>query len=71
MADARIPDELFDELTPVLPAEKSVGRRGGRLAVPHRIVAKVIWFVLVTGCRWEDVPLELGCLGRIAHRRLR
>jgi len=32
---------------------------------------KVIWFVLVTGCRWEDVPRELGCSGRTAHRRLR
>jgi transposase len=32
---------------------------------------KVIWFVLVTGCRWEDIPPELGCSGRTAHRRLR
>ena len=32
---------------------------------------KVIWFVLATGCRWEDVPGELGCSGRTAHRRLR
>jgi transposase len=31
---------------------------------------KVIWFVLSTGCRWEDVPQELGCSGRTAHRRL-
>lgn len=30
----------------------------------------MIWFVLVTGCRWQDVPLELGCSGRTAHRRL-
>jgi transposase len=28
--------------------------------------------VLATGgCRWEDVPAELGCSGRTAHRRLR
>jgi transposase len=32
---------------------------------------KVIWFVLTTGCRWEDVPSEMGCSGRTAHRRLR
>jgi len=31
----------------------------------------VIWFVLTTGARWEGVPLELGCSGRTAHRRLR
>lgn len=70
MADARMPDEFFDELSPLLPAEKPVGRRGGRPPIPHRTVVKVIWFVLVTGCRWEDVPLELGCSGRTAHRRL-
>jgi transposase len=39
--------------------------------VPHRITLKVIWFVLVSGCRWEDVPLEMGCSGRTAQRRLR
>jgi len=35
------------------------------------VVIKVLWCVLVTGCRWEDVPLELGCSGHTAHRRLR
>jgi transposase len=30
----------------------------------------VIWFVLTTGNRWEDVPPGLGCSGRTAHRRL-
>ena len=49
MADARMPGEFFDELSPFLPAEKPVGRRGGRPRIPHRIVVKVIWFVLVTG----------------------
>ena len=65
-----MPDEFFDELSPLFPAEKPVRRRGVRPPIPHRIVVKVIWFVLVTGCRWEDVPLELGCSGRTAHRRL-
>lgn len=31
----------------------------------------MIWFVLTTGARWEDVPAELGCSGRTAHCRLR
>ena len=31
----------------------------------------VIWFVLATGNRWADVPGEIGCSGRRAHRRLR
>ena len=33
-------------------------------------VLKVIWFVLVTGCRWKDVPRELGCCGETARTRL-
>jgi len=69
--DARMPDEFFDEVKPLLPPEVLPGPQGGRPAIMHRIVLKVIWFVLVTGCRWEDVPLELGCSGRTAHRRLR
>jgi len=30
----------------------------------------VLWLVLATGCRWEDVPPEMGCSGRTAHRFL-
>jgi transposase len=70
MADARMPDGFFEELELVLPAEKPVGRRGGRPRIPNRFVMKVIRFVLVTGCRSADVPLGLACSGRTAHRRL-
>jgi len=44
---------------------------GGRPRVGHRTEIRVIRFVLTTGARWEDVPEELGCSGRTAHRRLR
>ena len=71
MASARMPDEFFCELEPHLPPEQPVGPRGGRPRILHRVVMKVIWFVLTTGCRWEDVPKEMGCSGRTAHRRLR
>ena len=71
MAKAQMPDAFFDELEPHLPPEQPVGPSGGRPPIVHRVVMKVIWFVLVTGCRWEDVPPELGCSGRTAHRRLR
>lgn len=70
MAEARMPEEFLEEVMPYLPPEKEVGPRGGRPPVAHAIVLKVLWFVLVTGCRWEDVPLELGCSGRTAQRRL-
>jgi transposase len=71
MADARLPDDFYDLVSHHLPPEQPVGPRGGRPRVPHRIALKVIWFVLVSGCRWQDVPPEMGCSGRTAHRRLR
>ena len=55
LVDAWMADEFFDEVAPFLPAEKPVGKRGGRLSSPHRIVVTMIWFVLVTGCRWDRV----------------
>jgi len=36
----------------------------------YHIVLKVVWFVLVTGCRWKDVPQEMGCCGETARTRL-
>jgi transposase len=66
-----MPDGFYDIVEHHLPPENPVGKQGGRPPVAHRIVMRVIWFVLATGNRWEDVPLELGCSGRTAHRRLR
>src|SRR3954470_13931504 len=71
MAAAHMPEEFFDLVAHHLPPEQPGGPRGGRPRVAHRIVVRVLWFVLTTGARWEDVPAELGCSGRTAHRRLR
>ena len=71
MATARMPDEFYDILAHHLPPEQPVGPQGGRPRVGHRSVMPVIWFVLATGSRREDVPAELGGSGRTAHRRLR
>lgn len=71
MAHAHLPDDFYDLVAHHLPPEQPVGPHGGRPRIGHRTALKVIWFVLVSGCRWEDVPLELGCSGRTAHRRLR
>ena len=71
MASAHMPEEFFDAVAHHLPPEQPVGPKGGRPRVGHRVVVRVIWFVLTTGARWEDVPAELGCSGRTAHRRLR
>ena len=71
MATAHMPTEFYDLVAHHLPPEQPVGVRGGRPRVPHRVVLRILWFVLATGARWEDVPAELGCSGRTAHRRLR
>jgi transposase len=71
MATAHMPDEFFDLVAHHLPPEQPAGPTGGRPRVGHRVAVRVIWFVPATGCRWEDVPRELGCPGRTAHRRLR
>jgi transposase len=70
MASSRMPDEFFDLVSHHLPPEPIVGPKGGRPPIPHRTVLRVIWYVLASGCRWEDVPPEMGCSGRTAHRRL-
>ena len=70
MATSHMPDEFFDAVAHHLPAEPPVGPKGGRPRVGHRTALRVIWFVLTAGIRWEDVPQELGCSGRTAHRRL-
>lgn len=70
MADARMPERFYDLARPMLPVEKEPGPQGGRRPVRHYSVLKVIWFVLVTGCRWKDVPQEMGCCGETARTRL-
>src|SRR5262245_29131892 len=71
MAQARMPDAFFDLAAHHLPPEQPVGPVGGRPCIGHRVVLNVLWFVLATGCRWEDVPPELGCSGMSADRCLR
>src|SRR3984957_21351593 len=71
MANGGLPDGFYDLVSHHLPPEMPIGFKGGRPRIMHQFVLKVIWFVLVSGCRWEDVPSEMGCSGRTAHRRLR
>ena len=71
MATAHMPDEFFDIVAHHLPPEQPVGPQGGRPRVGHRVVIRVLWFVLTAGCRWEEVPAGTRLLRRTAHRRLR
>ena len=71
MARNAIPDELTEMIIEQLPPLPPQSRAGGRPPVPHAIVLKLIWHVLATGCRWSDVPKELGCCGETARTRVR
>jgi transposase len=69
--NARMPEEFYELAVVHLPEESVPGAAGGRRRIEHYTVLKVIWFVLVTGCRWKDVPRELGCCGETARMRLK
>jgi transposase len=70
MAASRMPDAFFDLAAHHLPPERIADPSGGRPPIDNRSIVRALWFVLATGCRWEDVPAELGCSGRSAHRFL-
>ena len=59
--DARISQEFFEMAVIHLPKQNSPGSKGRRPWIDHYVVLKIIWFVEVTGCRWKDVPKEMGC----------
>jgi transposase len=70
MASSVIPEGFVEIVAPLLPADKPVGPTGGRPRVLNLVVLRVIWYVLTTGIRWQDVLHDMGCSGRTAHRRL-
>ena len=71
MATGWMPAEFWEVARPLLPEDKPVGASGGRPRVGNAVALRVIWYVLTTGIRWEDVLQAMGCSGRTAHRRLR
>jgi len=71
MSHASLPEELWEEIEPLLPPDEASGHQGGRPRVLNKIVMRGIFFVLCTGIRWEDLPEEIGCSGMTCWRRLR
>jgi transposase len=71
MASGFMPAGFWDVVKPFLPEDSPVGVKGGRPRVLNEVVLPVIWYVLTTGIRWQDVLASMGCSGRTAHRRLR
>ena len=62
-----IPDDLWNEIKNILPAEKPEDTIG-RPIVPYRKVFDGIVFVLRTGCQWKMLPKVYGS-GSTCHRR--
>src|ERR1700683_4437814 len=71
MASGFMPAGFWEVVKPVVPEDQPVGAKGGRPRVLNEVVLPVIWYVLTTGIRWQDVLASMGCSGRTAHRRLR
>src|SRR6185437_4794250 len=63
----RIPDQLWNEISLILPSEKP-NNAIGRPAIPFRKVLDGILYILRTGCQWKMLPKEYGS-GSTCHRR--
>ena len=70
--DRLIADRLWELIEPLIPPRPPAKGPGGRPRIDDRAALEGILFVLHTGCRWRDLPLQLGCgSGHTAWRRLR
>jgi transposase len=63
----KISDELWDNISNLLPNEKP-RYTVGRPIIPFRKVMDGILYVLRTGCQWKMLPKEFGS-GSTCHRR--
>jgi transposase len=67
-----VEDRLWELIEPLLPPRPVPKGPGGRPRVDERAALEGILFVLHTGCRWRDLPLQLGYGSEhTAWRRLR
>lgn len=71
MARSELPEDFWREIEPLLPPDEPPGDTGGRPRVPNRQAMRGIFFILLTGIRWEYLPREFGCSGMTCWRRLK
>ena len=55
----RISDELWKQIEPLLPPEPSVPKSDGP-RMDNRKAMEAMFYVLHTGCKWKELPLDLG-----------
>ena len=70
MAKPLLPDELWNEIEPLLPLKRP-GPKGGRPRVSDRECLVGIIFVLKTGVPWRFLPAELCSSPVTCWRRLK
>jgi transposase len=58
MAKDLLPDELWQEIEPLLPPRPPPSSKGGRPPVGDRDALRGILFVLKTGIAWQALPRE-------------
>lgn len=66
----RMPDELWENMKPLIPQRKNTHRfGGGRPRRSDRDCLDGIFFVLRTGCQWKALSATGICPGSTAHDR--
>ena len=66
----RVPDELWEQMGPLLPVHANTHRfGGGRPRRADRLCADAIFFVLRTGCQWKALDATRFVPGSTAHDR--
>ena len=58
MAKEVLPDELWQEIEPLLPPRPPPSPKGGRPPVDDRDALRGVLFVLKTGIPWQALPTE-------------
>ena len=67
-----VDDRLWELLEPLIPPSPAAKGPGGRPRIDDRAALEGIGFVLDIGCRWRDLPPQLGFgSGHTAWRRIR
>lgn len=65
----RLPDEMWEQMEPLLPARKPHPLGGHNPRVSDRAAMDAILFVLRTGCQWNALSATGICSSSSAHRR--
>ena len=72
MATELLPDELWQEIEPLLPPRPPASPKGGRPPVENRDALRGILFVARSGVAWQMLPTEVfKASGSSCWRRLR